>query len=50
MVKICHDTIKLDGMVISKEAVIVEDIKALIPNYLRKTEAEVTLDQKSTHN
>lgn len=50
MVKICHDTIKLDGIVISKEAVIVEDIKALIPNYLRKTEAEVTLDQKSTHN
>ncbi len=39
-----HETIKVDGAVILKYGEPVEDIYALIPNYLRKTEAESKLD------
>ncbi len=39
-----NDTIQLDGGIILKFAVLVDDVKALIPNYMRKTEAEVKLD------
>ncbi len=41
------DTIKVDGNVIMNYAVKVDNVYALVPNYLRKTEAEVKLDQKS---
>lgn len=41
------DSIKCDGNTIINYAVKVENVFDLIPNYLRKTEAEVKLDQKS---
>lgn len=42
-----NDTIKMDGNIIIKNKVLVEDIYKLIPNYLRQTQAEKDLDQKS---
>lgn len=39
-----NESIRLDGKVILNQAVLVEDVMALIPNYMRKTEAEVKLD------
>lgn len=42
-----EDTIKLNSDVIIKMSSPVEDIYSLIPNYLRKTKAELNLDQKS---
>lgn|SRR5690554_295370 len=42
-----NDTIKIDGNIIIKNKILVEDIYKLIPNYLRKTQAEKDLDQKS---
>ena len=41
------DTIKLDSNVIINNAILVDDIYNLVPNYLRKTEAELNLDKKS---
>ncbi len=38
---------KIDHLVIAAKAVLVGDVHNLIPNYLRKTEAETTYDQKS---
>lgn len=42
-----NDTIKIDGNIIINNKVLVEDIYKLIPNYLRQTQAEKDLDQKS---
>ncbi|MFA5691982.1 MAG: tRNA (adenosine(37)-N6)-threonylcarbamoyltransferase complex dimerization subunit type 1 TsaB [Acholeplasmataceae bacterium] len=42
-----EDTIKLDSNVIIKMSTLVEDVYNLVPNYLRKTKAELNLDQKS---
>lgn len=42
-----EDTIKLDSNVIINNAILVDDIYNLIPNYLRKTKAELNLDKKS---
>lgn len=46
LVVLDKDTIKVDGKVIIEHSVIVDDIYTLIPNYLRKTEAEKNLDKK----
>jgi tRNA threonylcarbamoyladenosine biosynthesis protein TsaB len=40
---------EVDPKQIAKYAVLVEDIHDLVPNYLRKTEAENQHDQKSNH-
>ncbi|WP_162146848.1 tRNA (adenosine(37)-N6)-threonylcarbamoyltransferase complex dimerization subunit type 1 TsaB [Acholeplasma granularum] len=44
------NTIKVDGKVILQEKVVVDNIYELIPNYLRKTEAEKNLDKNSNHS
>ncbi|PKK97573.1 MAG: hypothetical protein CVV58_00495, partial [Tenericutes bacterium HGW-Tenericutes-3] len=40
---------EVDPKQIAAHAVLVEDIHDLVPNYLRKTEAENQHDQKSNH-
>ncbi|VEU83090.1 tRNA (adenosine(37)-N6)-threonylcarbamoyltransferase complex dimerization subunit type 1 TsaB [Acholeplasma hippikon] len=42
-----EDTINIDSNRVIKNAILVKDVFAIVPNYLRKTEAENKLDQES---
>lgn len=47
LIRIENDTILIDAAVIIAHKTPVDDVYKLIPNYLRKTEAEKNLDKKS---
>jgi|SRR5690606_6099442 len=49
IVNLKEDTIKVDGSIILDASEIVVNIFELVPNYLRKTEAENKLDQTSSN-